>query len=114
MRKFHKLLLLAIVFCLVGAPSTAVGDWEVGDPYKMHYPQMPDPEGWDICLNCQYIADDFGCTETGVITDIHIWVSWRYEEVDWDNIRIHLERCPRWAGLVWLAARSKAVDLGTR
>ena len=60
---------------LVALPAWA--DWDEGDDYKMHYPQMPDPTGWDICLVDQWVADDFTCTESGPITDIHFWISWR-------------------------------------
>ncbi len=51
--------------------------------HKMHYPQLPDPEGWDICATKGYdvhpgivAADDFMCTKSGPITDIHFWGSW--------------------------------------
>ena len=71
------------------APVT-LADWDEGDPYKMHFPQLPDPFGWDVCLCCAQVADDFTCTETGFITDIHFWISWmgdRIGDVDdsqWD------------------------------
>ncbi len=32
----------------------------------------------------QILADDFGCVETGPITDIHIWGSWLYDEMPMD------------------------------
>jgi len=51
-------------------------DWDPGDDFKMHFPQLPDPEGWDICLVDQYLADDFVCSESGPIRDIHFWISW--------------------------------------
>jgi hypothetical protein len=55
-------------------------------PYKMHHPQLPDltPTGWDVnctvnnepfcCVNT--LADDFLCTESGWVKDIHFWGSW--------------------------------------
>ncbi len=48
--------------------------------HKMHYPQLPDPEGWDV-VACEPIvlADDFMCTKSGRITDIHLWGSWRMD-----------------------------------
>jgi uncharacterized repeat protein (TIGR01451 family) len=60
-----------------------------GEPWpdhKMHYPQLPDPNGWDIVATLGYdvhpgilCADDFLCTESGPITDIHFWGSWLYD-----------------------------------
>jgi hypothetical protein len=54
--------------------------------HKMHYPQLPDPNGWDIVATMGYVghpgivtADDFMCTETGPITDIHFWGSWMWD-----------------------------------
>lgn len=51
-------------------------DWNPGEPYKMHFPQEPDPSGWDVCLVDQWLADDFVCSQSGAISDIHIWFSW--------------------------------------
>jgi len=54
--------------------------------HKMHYPQLPDPEGWDILATMGHVghpgivlADDFMCTETGPIDDIHFWGSWLWD-----------------------------------
>lgn len=55
----------------------AMGDWDVGDPYKMHYPQLPDPNGVDVCVTHYTVADDFQCTQTGPISDVHFWGSWK-------------------------------------
>ncbi len=45
---------------------------------KMHYPQEPDPIGWDVfaMYPSNPVADDFMCMETGYITDLHFWGSW--------------------------------------
>ena len=44
---------------------------------KMHFPQWPDPSGWDVnCTEPNIIADDWTCIESGPVTDIHFWVSW--------------------------------------
>ncbi len=65
-------------------------DWNEGDDYKMHYPQLPDPYGWDVnCTWPEIIADDWQCTESGEVTDVHIWVSWK-GDLDSDIIRVHL------------------------
>jgi hypothetical protein len=54
--------------------------------HKMHYPQLPDPEGWDVVATQGYeghpgivAADDFMCMESGRITDVHLWGSWLYD-----------------------------------
>jgi putative component of membrane protein insertase Oxa1/YidC/SpoIIIJ protein YidD len=54
--------------------------------HKMHYPQLPDPEGWDIVSTMGYemhpgmvTADDFMCMKSGPITGIHFWGSWLYD-----------------------------------
>jgi hypothetical protein len=48
----------------------------------MHFPQMPNELGWDVNATQPLIlADDFMCTETGFIKDIHFWGSWRNEDV---------------------------------
>ncbi|MGC9450476.1 MAG: hypothetical protein ACP5I4_03430 [Oceanipulchritudo sp.] len=61
------------LFCL-----SLQADWVPGDPHKMHYPQLPDPTGWDVKVDDNnFVADDFRCTQSGPITDIHFWGSWR-------------------------------------
>lgn len=60
------------------ACSLAYGDWDPGDGHKMHFPQLPDPQGWDIRgSGGQILADDWQCSETGPVSDVHIWGSWR-------------------------------------
>jgi hypothetical protein len=48
----------------------------------MHYPQLPDPTGWDVANTSNpnlvhLLADDFKCTQSGFITDFHLWGSWK-------------------------------------
>jgi hypothetical protein len=51
--------------------------WNPGDTSKMHFPQTPDPIGWDVyAINPRIMGDDFRCIETGPIKDIHFWGSW--------------------------------------
>lgn len=73
--KMASALLIAGVAVLV-LISGARADWDSGDPHKMHWPQLPDPNGWDVNVQEYRLADDFLCTETGPITDVHFWVSW--------------------------------------
>lgn len=70
----HLVLLVGSVL-LIAVPVAA--DWDPGMPYKMHYPQLPDPQGIDI--NASYpkiLADDWLCTQSGPVSDIHVWGSW--------------------------------------
>lgn len=80
---------MLIVCCVVVMfASVSFADWNVGDDYKMHYPQLPDlnDTGMDVLANWPYpgsdllfgkvLADDWQCSETGPVTDIHIWGSW--------------------------------------
>jgi len=46
--------------------------------HKMHFPQLPDTMGWDV--NATYpktLADDWQCSQTGPVMDIHFWGSWK-------------------------------------
>lgn len=77
MQKQHVWSVLAVVMLAL----TARGDWDVGDDCKMHYPQTPNPTGWDIDITRGAIADDFMCTQTGTIDDIHFWISWKDDAI---------------------------------
>lgn len=81
-------------FCVaVMVPAMSVrADWNPGDPYKMHYPQLPDltPHGLDVLagpssattpaqVHEKFLADDWLCTSTGPVTDIHIWGSYNQD-----------------------------------
>ena len=70
-----KTAVLAIGLTLF-AGITAFADWNVGDGHKMHFPQLPDPNGWDVDFTTpNFLADDWKCSETGPVKDIHFWVS---------------------------------------
>jgi hypothetical protein len=58
-------------------PGSLFADWP--DTNAIKFVQMPDlsERGMDIAFN-EYpmvLADDFTCTNTGPVTDIHLWVS---------------------------------------
>jgi hypothetical protein len=68
-----------VPFCALDGNGNGIDDacedpeWDA----KMHYPQLPDEYGWDV--NATYplvLADDWQCTETGYIKDIHFWGSY--------------------------------------
>ncbi|HUU82210.1 MAG TPA: PEP-CTERM sorting domain-containing protein [Phycisphaerae bacterium] len=67
--------------------SAVRADWDIGDPHKMHYPQLPDLEnGYDVLdglyssdtagSGIKILADDWRCTGSGRVTDIHVWSSY--------------------------------------
>jgi hypothetical protein len=95
--KIRTVFFVAAIFLFaVIAPVNA--DWDEGDSYKMHYPQLPDPDGLDVANyngsssgEPLLLADDWLCTETGLVTDIHIWGSWKYDikgSIDSFNVSI--------------------------
>jgi len=80
-----RLLAAAGVLCAITGP--APGDWIPDDGHKMHFPQLPDPTGWDVEVSRHSsvntvigLADDFKCSKTGEIRDIHFWGSWQNDE----------------------------------
>ncbi len=66
------------------SPLPEEPEWE--NIHKMHYPQLPDPNGWDVSFadydvtpvepESRYVGDDWNCSFTGNVTDIHFWFSW--------------------------------------
>ena len=85
---FFAPVLLAL---LVLASVPVLADWDPEDGHKMHYPQLPDPNGWDVSASVpSAVADDWMCTETGYVSDIHIWGSWFNDEV-FPIVGFHLE-----------------------
>ena len=67
----------ALAILITAAPASA--DWDPGDGHKMHFPQLPDPTGWDLEMftSQNQLADDWQCTQTGPVNDIHFWTSWQ-------------------------------------
>jgi hypothetical protein len=50
----------------------------------MHFPQLPDPNGWDVNMTFpKVLADDWRCSETGTVNDIHFWFS-----IEHDNLQV--------------------------
>lgn len=81
MKLLGKGTFVGLVLCLAAGSGWA--DWEPWQTHKMHWPQFPDltPTGLDVDATGDvpytpnHLADDFLCTATGPITDIHIWGS---------------------------------------
>lgn len=62
---------------LIAVPVFA--DWVPADGHKMHFPQLPDVNGWDVNATAPVVlADDWQCSETGWVKDIHFWGSWMH------------------------------------
>ncbi len=89
-------VVLCVAWLLLVSPAMA--DWVVGDGHKMHSPQMPDPDGWDIDVLTDTVYDDFECAQSGPIDDVHFWVSWKGEDalnpvpganITWIDISFH-------------------------
>lgn len=73
--------LVLLVLCFAAGDGWA--DWEPWQSFKMHWPQLPDLTEFGLDVDAtgdfpytpNHLADDFLCTATGPITDIHIWGS---------------------------------------
>jgi hypothetical protein len=77
--------MIAVVVAVVvaGLAPAARADWNTGDPYKMHFPQLPNPNGWDVSIwSSTSVADDWLCTQSGPVSDIHFWYSVKGDQGD--------------------------------
>ncbi len=75
---------LAVLGTLMFLAAPAVADWDPGDGHKMHFPQLPDPNGWDVAWSSSWLGDDWVCSGTGPVEDIHLWVSFK----EWSDIDV--------------------------
>ncbi len=81
-----------ILFVWLVMVTIATADWQPGDRYKMHFPQLPDEEGWNVNANNWEIADDWLCDSSGAVSEIHFWGSWmegQEGDIALFNIRIY-------------------------
>ena len=86
------LKLATYIVALALLAGTVAADWDEGGPHKMHYPQLPNPNGWDVDVMHYTLADDWMCTESGPVNSIHFWVSWFADmvgEIDVVFLSIH-------------------------
>lgn len=85
--------LIITSLCVLFASSIAFADWYPGGDYKMHFPQLPDPDGWDVyAQDPKVLADDWRCSETGPVSDVHLWGSWKNDDrgiIDSIHVSIH-------------------------
>ena len=92
MKRTKIFLVMTAAAILALGPTAALAHWDAGDGHKMHEPQLPDPTGWDVRINnarrqpddpFEWItADDWQCSGSGAVTDIHFWTSWRWDMPD--------------------------------
>jgi hypothetical protein len=62
----------------VFAVNDVSADWTIDDGYKMHYPQMPNEQGWLVKSGLPVIlADDWQCSDSGWVKDLHFWGGWK-------------------------------------
>ena len=95
----NKMLGIFVCTLLIATNVAVLADWDPGDGHKMHFPQLPDPNGWDVYATAglsQYpkivLADDWRCSETGFVKDIHFWGSWKGDiigDIEYFVIAIH-------------------------
>ncbi|MBC8385407.1 MAG: hypothetical protein H8E57_07805 [Candidatus Cloacimonetes bacterium] len=89
----RNLILFTICISLTFILSS---DWDPDDPAKWY--QLPDTStnGIDIRMDRsddvqRTLGDDFECTTTELITDIHFWGSWRWDyvaDINWIELSI--------------------------
>ncbi|MHC4087230.1 MAG: DUF7901 domain-containing protein, partial [Planctomycetota bacterium] len=105
MRVYCFVLWVMFVFFLAAGSGNALGDWSAEDGHKMHAAQLPNRNGWDICLEHQTVADDFVCSDSIPITEVHFWVSWRgdlesFQTTTW-TIQIYSDNKGRPGSVQW-------------
>jgi hypothetical protein len=92
---------VAMTFVIAFVVGPAAAHWDETMPHKMHFPQLPDVslQGWDVnstfavewCCSVK-VADDWTCSETGWVQDIHWWGSWMDDvvgEISYFRIEIY-------------------------
>jgi hypothetical protein len=78
MRKIFLILFLSALTLAWGGMAI-MADWTPEDGHKMHFVQYPNLEGWNVrATNPIVLADDWKCSETGWIKEIHWWGSWMH------------------------------------
>ena len=76
----RALNITVVAVALLALAGAAWADWDIDDGHKMHYPQLPDPDGWDVNFTePKVLADDWRCTRSGPVSDIHFWMSSRQD-----------------------------------
>ncbi|MDY6835547.1 MAG: GEVED domain-containing protein [Chloroflexota bacterium] len=71
------MMLLGMIIMGMALPPASLADWNIVDGHKMLEPKLPDPYGYDVRFDEYPIGDDWQCTESGEVSDIHFWMSWQ-------------------------------------
>jgi len=80
--KMKKIIIGICLSLMLLSTSIITADWDPDDDHKMHFPQLPDIDGWDVYATSLendtgvMLADDWRCIQGGPVTDIHFWGSW--------------------------------------
>jgi hypothetical protein len=83
MKHRTRLAASTALLALALAATAARADWDPGQDHKMHFPQLPDPAGFDVNFKFpEQVADDWRCSETGPVNDLHFWFSARNDWLD--------------------------------
>jgi hypothetical protein len=69
-----KRLILISCLCALLTSTVALGNPTAGADKWL---QLPDPYGWDVAATNTSLADDWMCSQSGPVSDIHFWVSFR-------------------------------------
>ncbi len=79
--KSYAFAFAAALTVVMLTPAIAAADWDPVDGHKMHFPQLPDPFGWDVEMFTvqNQLADDWQCSLSGPVNDIHFWTSWQQD-----------------------------------
>ena len=72
------------IAAMTSVTIAAQGAWSLGDPHKIHYPQLPDPNGWDV--NIQTIGGGVGGWKTS-LDHFNDFAVHRFDQLDpWEPI----------------------------
>jgi len=104
---------LRVILCLlaltVGGIALLRGLALPFDEHKMHYPQLPNVQegiGFGVRASVNaigapcYLADDWQCTESGAVTNLHFWGSWLDgAAVQIDTFEVAIAEKSGWGGI---------------
>ena len=81
MNRNRTMTIVTALGVLVMSSGPAAAFWDESMGHKMHFPQFPDPDGWDVNMSLQgsQLGDDWQCSESGPVADIHFWASWHQD-----------------------------------
>src|SRR6267142_4121988 len=86
-RGILSLLLFLCCLVIIGASPAQAQTSPCPETNVLKYVQIPPTDGgYDVWDSGPWaLADDFICTNTGPITDIHLWASWLNNNVDFNT-----------------------------